>query len=256
VVNGVWLAKWLNEQKLIAEGKRKKKHSPEQLAKLEAIGLRYGSTYYEEQWQERYKIAKAYFKKHGDLKVPYAYCEGDFPLGNWLSKQKSQYRDGSMPDEHYTLLSAIGMEWETALEERVRSSYVQGFQHLEAFIAEQGVEALTGETVCGDGYKLGRWVFNCKTKYRKGKLPKKHISHFEMLGVQLEKSDAWEGRFQEVKAYLEKNDTTYVPKGTYSASGYDLYSWVSEQRRAYKKGKLSAEQMKKLDKIGYPFVNT
>ncbi|MBQ3936673.1 MAG: helicase associated domain-containing protein, partial [Ruminococcus sp.] len=254
VVNGVWLAKWLNEQKLIAEGKRKKKHSPKQLAKLEAIGLRYGSTYYEEQWQERYEIAKAYYEKHGDLRVPYAYCEGDFPLGNWLSKQKSQYRDGNMPDEHYALLSAIGMDWDNAKEKNIRNSYAQGFQHLEAFIAEHGVDALTGAVICEDGYRLGSWFANCKTKYRNGKMPKKHILHFEKLGVQLEKSDAWEERFQEVKAYLEKNDTTYVPKGTYSESGYDLFSWVSDQRRAYKKGKLSAEQMKKLDEIGYPFL--
>lgn len=254
VVNGVWLAKWLNEQKLIAEGKRKKKHSPEQLSKLEAIGLRYGSTYYEEQWQERYEIAKAYYEQHGDLKVPYAYCEGDFPLGNWLSKQKSQYRDGNMPDEHYALLSAIGMDWDNAKEKNIRNSYAQGFQHLEAFIAEHGVDALTGAVICEDGYRLGSWFANCKTKYRNGKMPKKHITHFEQLGVQLEKSDAWEERFQEVKAYLEKNDTAYVPKGTYSESGYDLFSWVSDQRRAYKKGKLSAEQMKKLDEIGYPFL--
>lgn len=254
VVNGVWLNKWLNEQKQIAEGKRKKQLTPEQLAKLEAIGFRYGTTFYEEQWNERYEIAKAYYEKHGDLKVPYDYCEGDFKLGIWISKQKNQYSDGNMTDEHYALLSAIGMDWDNALEKRVKNSYEQGFQHLETFIAEHGVDALNGDVVCEDGYKLGRWIVNCKTKYRNGKLPKKHITHFEQLGVRLEKSDAWEERYQEVRAYLEKNDTTYVPKSTYGESGFDLFSWINDQRRAYKKGKLSAEQMKKLDEIGYPFL--
>ena len=49
VVNGVWLQKWLSEQKLIAEGKRKKKHTPEQFAKLKAIGFYYGASFYDEQ---------------------------------------------------------------------------------------------------------------------------------------------------------------------------------------------------------------
>ena len=254
VVSGVWLSKWLNEQKLIAEGRRKKTHTPEQLEKLESIGLRYGTTLYDEQWNERYEMAKAYFQNHGDLKVPYGYCEGDFKLGIWISKQKSQYSDGNMTDEHYALLSSIGMDWENASEQRVKNSYAQGFQHLEAFIAEHGVDALNGDVVCADGYRLGSWFANCKTKYRSGKLPKKHITHFEQLGIRLEKSDAWEDRYQEIKAYLEKNDTTYIPKGTYGESGYDLFSWVSDQRRAYKNGRLSAEQMKKLDEIGYPFL--
>ena len=96
----------------------------------------------------------------------------------------------------------------------------------------------------------------CKTKYRNGKLPKKHIVHFEQLGVQLEKSDLWEERYQEVKAYLEANGITYIPKGALSESGYDLYSWAADQRRAYKKGILSDEKKKKLDDIGYPFMQT
>ncbi len=42
-VNGVWLNKWVNEQKQIAEGKRKKKHTAEQLERLRNIGLKFDS---------------------------------------------------------------------------------------------------------------------------------------------------------------------------------------------------------------------
>jgi len=66
VASGVWLNKWLNEQKQIAEGKRKKQLSSEQLTKLEEIGFRYGATLYEQQWNERYELAKAYYKEYGD----------------------------------------------------------------------------------------------------------------------------------------------------------------------------------------------
>ncbi len=41
VIDGVWLNKWLSEQRQIAAGKRKKKHTPEQILKLKSIGFRY-----------------------------------------------------------------------------------------------------------------------------------------------------------------------------------------------------------------------
>ncbi len=52
VVDGVWLSKWLDEQKLIAEGKRKKKHTAEQLEKLQSIGMQYGIIRSDEIWYE------------------------------------------------------------------------------------------------------------------------------------------------------------------------------------------------------------
>ena len=92
-----------------------------------------------------------------------------------------------------------------------------------------------------------------KIDYRNGKLAKKHITHFQHLGISFEAVDSWEERYQELEAYLKERSEKYVPKGTIDKNGYDLYYWVSDQRRAYKSGKLTQEQMQKLDDIGYPF---
>lgn len=254
VVNGVWLHKWLNEQKLIAEGKRKKQHTPEQTEKLRSIGLRFGATYYEELWQERYLIAKAYFAEHGDLNVPNDYTVNDFQLADWLRKQKNQYNSGNMSEDHYESLSAIGMDWANGWKKLIHDSYETGFQHLEAYLSEMNAESITGDIVCSDGYRLGSWLANCKTKYRKGTLAQKHISHFEKLGIRLEKADPWEERFEEVKAFLAQNGGAYIPKGTRGESGYDLFSWGAEQRRADRKGILSDDRKKRLIEIGYPFL--
>jgi len=253
VSNGVWLNKWLNEQKQIAEGKRKKQLSSEQLTRLEEIGFRYGATLYEQQWNERYKLAKAYYEEYGNLDIPKDYCVGEFLLGIWIRQQKSQYRAGAMPEEHSKQLSDIGMVWDNAAKKKADDSYITGFRHLEAFIAENGIEALSRDIVCEDDYHLGKWLTNCIYRYNQGKLPQKHIQHFQMLGVSFDKTDTWEERYKELKAYLKERSEKYVPKGTIDKNGYDLYYWVSDQRRAYKSGKLTQEQMQKLDDIGYPF---
>ena len=254
VVSGVWLQKWVNEQKLIAEGKRKKTHTPEQLEKLESIGLRYGTTLYDEQWNERYEMAKAFFKEHGDLNIPKDYCIDDFQLGDWIRKQRQLNHAGKLSQERYNMLSEISMDWDNAAKKRISNSYEQGFQHLEKFVAEKGISALTVDIICDDGYRLGAWLANCKTKYRNGKLSEKHIKHFEQLGIHLEKSDTWEERYQETKEFLTESGSTYIPKGTVSKSGFDLYSWAADQRKAYKKGILSEDKKRKLDEIGYPFL--
>ncbi len=186
VVNGVWLSKWLNEQKLIAEGKRKKKHTPEQLEKLKSIDFRYNATKNEEIWYERYNLAKAYYEENGNLDIPKNYISDGFGLGQWLSRQIKHYHNGELAEEYIMLLTEIGINFGNI--NRVGQSYETGFKHLEEYIQANGVDTITSKTVCDDGYKLGYWINNCKVKFRKGKLADKYAVRFEKLGVELDKS--------------------------------------------------------------------
>lgn len=185
VVNGVWLSKWLNEQKLIAEGKRKKKHTAEQWEKLQSIGMQYGRIRSDEIWYERYNQAKAYYEENGNLDIPKGYISDGFGLGLWLDRQKKQYRNGKLSDEYIKLLEYIGIDWKE--NNQIEHLYETGFQHLEKFISEYGIEALKSNCVCDDGYNLGRWIANCKAKFRKGKLAEKYAVRFEKLGIRLGK---------------------------------------------------------------------
>lgn len=111
VVNGVWLNKWLNEQKLIAQGKRKKKHTEEQIEKLKTIGLEIEKSRFEEIWLERYELAKKYYEEYGNLNIPRNYTVNGFKLGLWLSRQKMLYRNGELSKECIELLNKLAVEW-------------------------------------------------------------------------------------------------------------------------------------------------
>ena len=56
----------------------------------------------------------------------------------------------------------------------------------------------------------------------------------------------WEYRYEELKAYFEKNDTKRLPEKYTAYDGTDLSLWFARQKRAYKKGELTKEQMKKI----------
>ena len=51
-----------------------------------------------------------YKKDHGNTKVPYRYAE-DRQLGQWVSKQRSDYKKAQLSTEHTGLLNSIDFDW-------------------------------------------------------------------------------------------------------------------------------------------------
>ena len=114
---------------------------------------------------------------------------------------------------------------------------------------------LKASTACDDGYNLGAWCFNCRSKYKKKALAEKYAERFKQLHFALDEEMDWELKYLEVKAYFQEHNVSYLTDGIIAEDGINLTLWLAKQRRAYPKGKLTKEQMQKLDAIGYPFKN-
>ncbi|SDB27517.1 Superfamily II DNA or RNA helicase [Ruminococcaceae bacterium FB2012] len=110
---GVWLCRWLNEQRLIGEGKRKGKSlTSEQKQKLEALGMVFGKTNRLMKWEERYSEAKAYYLSHHCLIIDIGYTKANGEkLINWIYNQRTARRRGKLSSERIRMLDAIGMVW-------------------------------------------------------------------------------------------------------------------------------------------------
>ncbi|MCM1530373.1 MAG: helicase associated domain-containing protein [Alistipes sp.] len=70
------------------------------------------------------------------------------------------------------------------------------------------------------------------------------------LGVTLEKIEPWETHFEELKQFIEMNQTTTVPISYVRESGFKLNGWLADQRKRYTQGKLSEERAERLREIG------
>ena len=241
---------WISRQKKYAKEGRL---SEEQIEKLKAIGLLSDISYHEHIWNERYSLAKQYYEEYGNISVPQNAVYHEFQLGIWIYKQRVQKREGVLSQDRIELLAKLGIEWNNLSEIENASLYEKGFQHLEKFISEKGIYKIRAITVCDDGYRLGNWISNCRVRYRRGELAKKYVERFRRLRFPLDAKDEWEYRYEELKAYFEKNDTKRLPEKYTAYDGTDLSLWFARQKRAYKKGELTKEQMKKFDDIGYPF---
>lgn len=111
VVEGVWLNKWLNEQKQIYRGHRPGKAlTPRQITRLEKIGMVWG-TQSERIWEERYEEARQFFCEHGNLDVPNGYVgRSGKRLDLWVERQRRKRRKGTLTRREQEKVAAIGIQ--------------------------------------------------------------------------------------------------------------------------------------------------
>ena len=111
-VNGIWLSKWLDEQRQIKNGRRKGKSlTDEQIARLDSIGMRWEKKE-EVKWREQFEDARAFHDSHGHLDIPIDYVS---PRGTktavWLKRQRELYRDGKLSSGREEQLRSINFDF-------------------------------------------------------------------------------------------------------------------------------------------------
>jgi len=250
---GSKLRKWLTRQKQYANREDSSRISQSKIEKLRSIGLFDEISHADKKWLRRYELAKAYYLEHGDLHIPNDYIVDGFQLGVWVYMQRTKRRKGELSQDKIDKLNEIEIGWDNLKDLENARLYDIGFEHLAEYISKVGADKIRANTICEDGYALGNWVTNCRSRYKAGELAEQYANRFRQLRFPLDDDDRWEYRFQQVKAYFDEHGGIQLPEKLIGEDGTDLSLWLSKQRRAYPKGELTEEQMRKMDDIGYPF---
>ena len=251
--NGVRLGAWMNNQR-----SRRKRGcctlTENQIAALDELGMVWGNKN-ELQWETGYAAAKSYYEKHGDLNISGLYkTESGYALGKWVYHQWEKQNAGKLPRECYDRLNAIGMQWERV------DPWEYRFSLAEAYFKEHGHLRVPARFNT-EGIDLSKWLSDQRQMYygnRKQKLTEEQIRRLEAIGIEwkTKNEDIWDRRYAALKAYFDEHGNIDVPKDTVLSDGKDGKSiaiWIMVQRRYYREGKLTDEQIKKLDLIGMAF---
>ena len=109
-VDGIWLAKWIDEQRQIRAGKRKgKKLTDEQIRRLDSIGMRWCKKE-EILWNRQYDEVREYRRRHGNVDIPQSYkAPSGRCIGIWLQRQRRKLKEGQLSDRQVQLLRAVGL---------------------------------------------------------------------------------------------------------------------------------------------------
>jgi hypothetical protein len=201
--------------------------TPEQIAKLEAIGFCWHLR--NALWDKMYAELVAYRETHGDCDVP----QSNGSLGIWCSVQRA--RKAKLLPERLDRLNALGFCWNP-----LDAFWDKNYAALVAYKEDHGYC-----NVPKDGGSLADWCFNVKARRRKGTLTPEQIAQLNELGFCWNNRQArWDKSYAELVAFKEAHGHCRVP-----AEKSLLGSWCSVQRCS--KARLTSERIARLDALGF-----
>lgn len=233
VVNGYRLGQWTAHQRMTWDSLSKEKQ-----ARLESLpGWTTNTLDYK--WQRAFQYLQQFVSEKGHARVPQKYFTPDgYGLGKWVSVQRrvwaalDEERRQRLNDLPGWSLDARGAWWD------------EGFGYLRQYVAEHGT-ALLRQNIVYNGYPLGQWVSNQKTRWdsltaeRQQKLQ-------ELPGWALDARAArWEQGFSHLQEYAETHRTARLPSSKYVHNGFKLGIWVNTQRQNW--STLNEERKKRLE---------
>lgn len=217
----------------------------EQIKKLDSIGMDWMDRV-DRVWENGFIEAKNYSEEYGNLSVPKNYRSNtDFPLGVWIQRQRSLYKNKKISDDHIKRLTDIGMKWNP-------DNWESRFNLVKQYYEEHGNIKISQKEVI-QGVWLGKWIVSQKKAMQEGKLTNEQIEMLKTLPMEEvgRKDNRWWSMYEEARKYYLKFGHLNVPMDYLTSSGKKLSDWIIRQRRNYKLGKMPLEHKEKLDDIGF-----
>ena len=198
----------------------------------------------DDDWMKMLGVLRKHFDVHGTTRTSgrYKTPEGQ-PLGSWANTQRTLRRKGKLSAERIELLNGLG-DWSWELR---ASRWSEWFELLQEHYEDTDTTRVLDDYTTPGGQPLGSWTGRQRTYKRRGKLSAERIEKLSSLGDWSWEpfgDDQWMGWFGQLQEYFKANGTARVPDDC------PLGSWVGGQRRLYKKGKLSAERISTLERLG------
>jgi hypothetical protein len=238
VPGGERLGRWLREQR---SRYRKGAMAPDRVAQLDQIGMVWDPL--EVAWREHLAELTAWRAEHGDVDPPYR-----TPLSWWLRKQCLAHRRGKLEPQREAVLRALGVN----LTNRFAAAWERGLHHAREHARAHGNLRVPQQWRTPDGYALGRWLHQQRFNRKQGKLLQDQIAALEELGLEWADrvDEAWRKGLAAVKAFHAEHGHLRFTRSYVTADGFKLGSWMSNQRAAYRAGRVPAERVAALEALG------
>ena len=239
---GKHLGNWILRQRQLYKSNSL---TDEQIKKLDSIGMDWMDRV-DRIWENGFIEAKNYSEEYGNLSVPKNYrTTTDFPLGIWIQRQRSLYKNNKISEDRIKRLTNVGMNWNP-------DNWESRFNLVKQYYEEHGNINISQKEVI-QGIWLGKWIVSQKKAMQEGKLTHEQVEMLKKLPMEEvgRKDNRWWSMYEEAKKYYLKFGNLNIPMDYHTSNGKKLSDWIIRQRRNYKLGKMPSEYKEKLDEIGF-----
>ena len=198
-------------------------------------------------WQQGVQELRAFKDAHGHARVPSRHVAASgFKLGHWANTQRKAKSTRNLTEKQVKLLEELGFVWsllDWKREHMLRKLAIYQCQHGHVNVPQR--------YVTDDDLKLGQWVNNMRKSQGK-KLNREQVKLVEKLGFLWNVHDLnWRDMFQRLATYNSEHGDVKVPRKYLTDDGFKLGCWVATQRTNKSKGKLTKQQVKQLEELGF-----
>ena len=202
-------------------------------------------------WEYNFDLLETFVEREGQCDVPNRHEEDGEPIGDWLAKQRTKFRRGTLEISRQKRLEELGITWD-AMESAKDKLWMSRFQLLVKFKEREGHCNVPSKHV-EDGEKLGEWLVTQRAAYNKGELDPERQRRLEELGVAWDaNSEKWALKFSLSVKFQEREGHCRIPS-KHVEDGENLGYWLSAQKDAYRRGKLLPDRYEKLKALGVKF---
>ncbi len=193
-------------------------------------------------WEEMFSALTEFFKIHGHCNVPL-----DWPanpqLGQWVARQRLWRCHTRLTEEQKERLSDIGFAWT-----RRATSWHLMFSQLAEWIEARRRNGDAKEIE--PSAELRRWMLTQRQRQRSRRLTPDREQRLNGIGFDWQPNvTQWDQTFELLTAFQATNGHCRVPH--HWEGDPQLGGWVSFQRQRYRAGKLTPDQIRKLEALGF-----
>ena len=228
---------------------KKGKLSKDVIKRFEEIGFVWDRI--DELFEKGYSETVKYKRLFGNANVPNAYITPEgFSLGKWQTRRRLEYGKNTLPQDRIKRLEEIGFTWDRR-DESFEKGFIETLKYKKIFCTAN----VPQKHITPEGFKLGQWQAVKRSSYKKGILSKDFVKRLEEIGFVWDiMGETYEKGFNETLKYKRLFDTPNVPTDYITPEGYNLGTWQAHRRQFYKNNKLTQDQIKKLELIGFSWV--
>ena len=211
--------------------------SDDRIRRLEKLGFTWNS--YDQSWEIGFNHLQTFCEREGHCLVPSTHLEDGYRLGQWVNVQRAKKL--KLEEGKILRLNDYGFVWDV-----LDSAWETGFESLKRFYEREG-HCRVPTKYRERGFRLGSWVSNQRES--KSELSEDRLNRLEQLGFIWDVPAAlWEKGFAYLRKFQLREGHCLVPR-EHIEEGFRLGYWIKNQRG--NKEKLSSEQMRRLDEIGF-----